>query len=363
VGSEKECRERARAICVEQTIEFPADLVWKREITDRIVARVENLTEEEGGCLATISFSTDVVGSELTQLLNVVYGNISLLPGIRVEEVTLPQELLEIFPGPGFGRAGLRELVGVPRRPLLCSALKPMGLSARELAELAGQFAAGGIDMLKDDHGLVNQSFSPFSERVRRCAETVREVNERTGSKTLYFANVTAPHPEILDRAMDAAKVGAGGLLVAPGLTGLDAMRELTGPNGPGLPVLAHPSLQGSLVVSPSHGMAHHLLFGLFDRLAGADGTIFPNYGGRFSFSEEECASIAHAALKPLCGLKPCLPAPAGGMTLARAKEMIEFYGPDVILLIGGDLHRGSGTLADSCIRFRETVEDALTSG
>jgi hypothetical protein len=31
----------------------------------------------------------------------------------------------------------------------------------------------------------------------------------------------------------------------------------------------------------------------LFTCVAGADGVIFPNYGGRFSFSRAECASIA----------------------------------------------------------------------
>jgi ribulose-bisphosphate carboxylase large chain len=32
---------------------------------------------------------------------------------------------------------------------------------------------------------------------------------------------------------------------------------------------------------------------------------------------------------------------PAGGMTLARVPEMLDFYGPDVMLLIGGSLLAG----------------------
>ena len=48
-----------------------------------------------------------------------------------------------------------------------------MGLSATDLAELAYRFALGGIDLIKDDHGLTNQPFCPFEERVRRCAEAV----------------------------------------------------------------------------------------------------------------------------------------------------------------------------------------------
>lgn len=362
-GSVDECRALAQAMCVEQTIEFPADLVWKQEITDEIVAKVEKVEDLGGSCRVRLAFAPGVAGRELTQLLNMVFGNASLLPGVRVERVELPRTVLDCYRGPRFGRAGLRRLAGVFHRPLLCSALKPMGLSAVELADLAGQFAAGGLDMLKDDHGLADQSYSPFDERVPRCAEAVQEANTRTGSRTLYMPNVTGPHGEIVERAMRAKEWGAGGLLVAPGLVGLDAMRALADLDELGLPVLAHPALQGSFVVSPAQGVAHDVLFGLFDRLAGADGVIFPNYGGRFSFSREECLSIASASGAPLGALRPSFPAPAGGMTLAQVPEMVEFYGQDVVLLIGGDLHRGAGGLADNCRFFRESVERCATGG
>ena len=40
----------------------------------------------------------------------------------------------------------------------------------------------------------------------------------------------------------------------------------------------------------------------------------------------------------PLGGLKAAAPSPAGGMTPARVAEMLAFYGPDTLLLIGGAL-------------------------
>ena len=36
--------------------------------------------------------------------------------------------------------------------------------------------------------------------------------------------------------------------------------------------------------------------------------------------------------------LRPALPVPAGGMRLERVEELLEFYGPDTMLLIGGNL-------------------------
>ena len=63
---------------------------------------------------------------------------------------------------------------------------------------------------------------------------------------------------------------------------------------------MAHPAFQGSFVVRPEEGFSHGLIFGTIARLAGADATIFPNFGGRFSFSREECQEIAAASQAPL---------------------------------------------------------------
>src|SRR5690606_2754524 len=139
----------------------------------------------EGGFEATISYAVETTGCELTQFLNVVFGNSSIKPGIRVERLDLPPGLLNAFKGPRLGRDGLRALLGVPTRPLLCTALKPMGLSAKALAEFAYRFALGGMDVIKDDHGLANQSFAPFKERVERCAEAVARANRETGGNCI----------------------------------------------------------------------------------------------------------------------------------------------------------------------------------
>ncbi len=79
------------------------------------------------------------------------------------------------------------------------------------------------------------------------------------------------------------------------------------------LPVFCHP-LSWKLRFRQRR-YSHSVLFGQIVRLAGADATIYPNFGGRFSFSLEECRSIA-AAHACHGGLKPIFPCPAGGMSL-----------------------------------------------
>jgi ribulose-bisphosphate carboxylase large chain len=161
----------------------------------------------------------------------------------------------------------------------------------------------------------------------------------------------------IVEQAIFAKAAGAGGLLISPGLTGFDTMRHLAAADRIALPIMSHPALQGSFVVYPDHGIGHFALFGQIARLAGADASIFPNVGGRFSFSRDECRAIAEGTAVPMDGIKPIFPAPGGGMSLARVPEMLDLYGREVIFLIGGGLHTHGPDLVKNCRYFRQMVE------
>jgi len=354
-GEHTEALGRARALCVEQTIEFPADLVSDDDIRNGVIGHIESEERiDDETTRVVVSYAVETTGHELPQLLNVLWGNSSILPDIRLVDVGLSDSLLATFDGPRFGVAGLRELFDAPDRPLLATALKPMGLSADRLAAEAHELALGGIDIIKDDHSLANQEFAPFDERVRACAAAVAAANEKTGYHSVYMPSVNAPFDQLPDRLSTALDAGAGALLVLPGITGLDHLRYLATTTE--VPIMAHPALLGSFSASPTSGIAHHVIYGRLMRLAGADLSVYPNHGGRFSFSPDECRSIAGSLTEPMGALAPALPAPGGGMTLDRVGEIVDFYGPDVALLIGGDLHRGDD-LRSRAAQFRAAVE------
>jgi ribulose-bisphosphate carboxylase large chain len=357
-GDEAAAHAKAHDICLEQTVEFPDDLVPAGDIREHIVGQIVSFEPADTDHFeAVISYAVETSGFELPQLINVVFGNISIKPGIRVERLDLPSSLLQAFKGPRFGRKGLRALLHVPERPLLCTALKPMGLGLKELADLTYLFALGGIDIIKDDHGLANQAFAPFRERVQRCVEAVERANRETGRRCIYMPNVAAPADEVAQRALFAKQTGAGGVLIAPGLTGLDTMRQLADDDRIALPIMSHPAFQGSFVTSRDSGVSHYALFGQIARLAGADASIYPNYGGRFSFSRDECQSIAEGTAVPMAHLKTSFPTPGGGMSLARVPEMRQIYGRDVIFLIGGGLHKQGPDVVENCRYFLRLVE------
>jgi ribulose-bisphosphate carboxylase large chain len=358
-GSYDEAMAKAQDACIEQTVEFPSDLLPAGDIPNQIIGRIEGVNKSFNDFNdITISYPVEDAGGDLVQLLNVIFGNTSIKPGIRVEKLILPTAILNKFQGPRFGRNGLRDLLKAPARPMLCSAIKPMGLTSEQFAEQAFQFASGGIDIIKDDHGLADQPFSPFRERVARCAEAVQRANTKSGSHSIYMPSLGSRADQIIEKAYYAKSVGAGGFLVPPGLVGFDIMRVLADDDSLALPIMMHPSMIGSFVTCPTTGFSHYTLFGQLTRLAGADATIYPNWGGRFAFSREECISIAAGSQDDLGHIKPIFPTPGGGMTIDRIPEMLDVYGKDLIFLMGGGLHRIKPTLVESSAYFRNLVEN-----
>ena len=356
-GTEEEARAKAEALCLDQTVELPDDLVPAGVIHEQIVGCVESFRQlTSGKHEVVIGFPSELVGSEFTQLLNLVFGISSLKPGIRVARLLLPDSVVRSWPGPRFGRTGLRERVGVHDRPLVCGVLKPVGLSVEELAELAYQFALGGLDLVKDDQGLFDQGFCPFEERVTRCAEAVAKANRQTGRRCLYLPHVTGSWEVMRRRCFIAKQAGAGGIMICPGLTGFDAVTDLARDDTLTLPIVTHPTFLGSYMVDPTSGIAPAVLFGQLPRLAGADATIYPTYGGNFPVSQEDCRQIASATAIPWGHLKTIFPTAAGRVNSEQVREICEFYQGQVMIMVGGGFIRPGGDVVMVCRAFIDKV-------
>lgn len=353
-----EARQRAEGIALEQTVEIPRDIVPTGFIEDEILGLVESIDTEDGNHFnAVISYSPETAGPDLIQLLNVIFGNSSIQHGIRVVGFDPGTEIRNRYPGARFGVAGLRKLTGRKQGGLIAPVIKPMGSTSDELAEIAYRCALAGADLVKDDHGLANQSSAPFQSRVVKVAAAVARANSETGGNCLYFPNLAgAPH-QIMEQAMFAKHAGAHGLLVMPGLFGFGSIFELANEPELGLPIMAHPSFLGSYVLSADTGFSHAVMFGVLQRLAGTDISVFPNLGGRFGFTREECISIAAACTDPDGIGIPMLPSPGGGMSPERAAEMQAMYGQDVVYLLGGSLLRYGDRIGEGIKLMRAQLD------
>lgn len=323
--------ERARNIAIEQSVEMPLSAVRDKAILDEIVGEVGAISDRGDGSFdVEIALAGDTIGADAGQLLNMLFGNTSLHEDVALYDMRLPPELLEIFGGPRQGREGLRRRAQAERRALTCSALKPQGLSAEALGELSFALAMGGLDFIKDDHGLADQAYSPFASRVRACARAVRKAAAATGRPTHYVPSLSGHYGQIEKQLAVARDEGVDTVMIAPAIAGFSTLQGLVAAH-PDFAFLTHPTMAGAARIAPP-------LFARLLRLIGADAAIFPNYGGRFGYSSAVCSEIANALRDPWGGFKSAIPVPAGGMTVQRVSEMLRFYGRDAMLLIGGAL-------------------------
>jgi ribulose-bisphosphate carboxylase large chain len=354
----------AKDICLEETVEIPGDCVPPAIWEAGIVGQVEAITPCAPPSRAfdvAISYRADIANDSIPNLLNIIFGNISIRRGIKIIDIRLTPDQLRAFGGPRFGTAGLRAALGVHGRPLAATAIKPLGLSVQALARLAGGYALGGLDVIKDDHGLMDQHFHPFQERVARVQEAIRNANAKTGRKTLYFPMIAGRFDQI-EAQMDYARAeGCAGALIAPMLIGPDTGFHLARKYG--LAVMTHPSFTGTHFHDPEHGMTPAMLLGRLFRVFGADISVFPNAGGRFTFTPDECQDLAVAMREPLGDVKPGFPSPAGGMTIEKIDSLVAAFGDDAVFLIGGALMRHSPDPEIGARAFITAIEQAVSGG
>jgi ribulose-bisphosphate carboxylase large chain len=337
---------RARAIAVEQSVEMPLSAIEDDEILDRIVGKVEDIREIAAGLFAVrIALSRATVGEDAGQLINMLFGNTSLQEDVVLHDADLPGDVVQRHGGPHFGLSGLRERAGAGRRALTCSALKPQGLAPDRLAALAARFARGGIDYIKDDHGLADQAYSPFAARCDAVAAALRTVARETGRRPRYVPSLTGDLDALRGQILAAKSAGIDTVMVQPMIMGLSNFARLVHENKD-LAFFAHPTLAGASRMAPP------FLFGKLFRMLGADALVFPNHGGRFGYSPDLCRDLAHTARGDWHALKPAMPVPAGGMTIDRVSEMLDFYGSEVMLLIGGALLEARERLTQETAAF-----------
>jgi ribulose-bisphosphate carboxylase large chain len=347
-ASESESRARAEALAAEQSVEMPVSAIDDDRVLGETVATVESIRPHAGYFDVTLGIASSTTGAEASQLANMLFGNCSLQPEVQLIDVEFPAGYEKAFPGPRFGIEGIRAAAGVQGRALTCTALKPQGSTVEHLAKLARTFALSGIDVIKDDHGIADQAPHPFAQRVPAVQKAIDEANRETGGRTIYAPTFSGSSAALAAQASVAHDNGVKMALVAPMLVGLPAFVELR--KSIDIPVMAHPAFAGAVRI------AAPVLLGTLFRMLGADATIFPNHGGRFSYSRETCLAIAKNARAPWNGLKAVLPVPAGGMTVERVGEMLSGYGPDTMLLIGGGLLSAKDRLLDRSREFVRAV-------
>ena len=321
-------------------------------------------TDQERTHVFQIAYPVENIGCQIPMLLTTVFGNISMMGDIKLLDLALPRKFVDGLPGPQFGVAGIRKLLGIPERPLLNTMIKPStGITPEQGAELFYQAALGGTDIIKDDEVLGDTDFSPVLKRVELYMKRVEQVYRETGHRVLYAVNVTDEPERCINKAIAAVKNGANALMVNYLPVGMAILSSLARNPKIHVPILAHLDFGGALCGSPYHGLSSHLIYGKLARLAGVDMLTIPTPYGKFVISREKYLKIILALRSPISGKERVWPIAGGGVKQGHLPRLFEDLRKDFIVGAGGAIYAHPNGPTAGARAFRQGIDLLLTHG
>lgn len=364
----------AMAIADEQTtgtwIKVGADSMEKtRRFGSRLVALYEvpdigcdYQSNEPPMYIIQIAYPISNFSTSMSALMTILFGNISASGMIRLIDVAFPKKFIAQFQGPKFGVQGLRDVLGVPERPLLNAMIKPnIGWTPDEGAELFYRACKGGVDVIKDDElMLADSAFCPLVERVTKFMAAEKRVFEETGEHSLYAVNISDETAKVRDNAYRVLEAGGNCLMVNVYTTGFDTLKMLADDPNINVPILAHVNFAGTMASSTYTGISAPLLVGKITRLAGGDFQINGHPFGKFPVSYKLFYRCFKFFTQPWWNIRPMMYACSGGTTQLAVEKIVKAVGTDVMLAAGGGVHGHPDGSEAGAKSMRQAIDAAM---
>ena len=306
-----------------------------------------------------LGFSTAAwdVNVNVPMLLLSIAGNCFAFPTkMRLLDIYIPEKLAKKFGGPKFGVPGVREILGVPDRPLTLQIIKPkMGMTPQETANQVYQSALGGADLCKDDEMTSEMDICPFDARLEAVLRALEKAEKETGHKTLYMVSITDEVTRIQEKARRACRAGATGLLLAYS-AGPSVLRVLAEDPEIKVPILLHVSHMLALLPTINFPVLSKLC-----RLCGADMMLTPSIWSSIPVaSVEESLRVSQTAVAPFYHIKPMFPMPGAGVHPGAVEVMLAENGPDMIFMAGGGMLGHPMGYTAGAKAFRQAIDAAM---
>ncbi len=314
----------------------------------------------------------------MPQILSSIAGNIfgmKAIRNIRLEDVHWPYKLIKSFKGPQFGIPGIRKILKIKRRPVTITVVKPkLGLTSKEHARIGYESWIGGIDLLKDDENLSNQSFNRFEERVKESLRMRDKAERETGERKSYLVNITSETKEMLRRAKFIADNGGEYVMVdiiTAGWSGLQTVRNEC--EDLGLAIHAHRAMHATFTRSRNHGISM-LVIADVARLIGVDQLHIGTVVGKLESPKDEVISLnieiekqlvkghGHILSENWYKFKPVLPICSGGLHPSLVPELMKMLGNDIGIQCGGGVHGHPAGSKSGAAALRQAIDATLNN-
>jgi ribulose-bisphosphate carboxylase large chain len=318
--------------------------------------------DEESGRITVAYPDALFEPGSMPQILSCIAGNImgmKAVDRIRLLDCEWPEKLVESFPGPQYGSAIKTDILDAEDRPATATVPKPkVGLKTDQHAQVGYDAWTGGVDLLKDDENLTDQSFNPFEDRLIESLAKREKAEDETGEKKSYLLNVTATGNEMLERVDMAAEHGCEFVMVDVVTTGWAAVQQVRERcERHGLAIHAHRAMHAAFDRIPTHGVSMRVIAQIA-RLCGVD-HIHTGTAGLGKLENEDTSGINEWLQGECHGLNDVLPVASGGLHPGLMEQLLEALGPNIAVQAGGGIHGHPDGTHAGAIAFRRATEAA----
>ncbi|SHN87584.1 ribulose-bisphosphate carboxylase large chain [Geodermatophilus obscurus] len=287
-----------------------------------------------------VEFPMVNIGTDIATLLTAVAGNLFELVELyacRLQSIELPDEFVAAHPGPAFGVAGTRKLMGVPEGVLIGTIVKPnVGLVEEEFRGVVRELARASIDLIKDDELMTDPAYLPLETRVRVALEEIGDAEQVTGHRTMYAFNITGDLAGLQRRHDLVVEAGGNCVMLNIPIMGLPALAWLRG--FAQVPVHGHRAGLAASMRSPALGV-DFTVWQQLARLAGADHVHASGLGSKFYERDEQVAANIRSLQAPLGTTIAPLPTLSSGQNVHTPGPTFAGVGStDLLMLAGGGI-------------------------
>lgn len=351
----------AGGVAAESSVGTWTELSTEKPYIKKKAATVFNITNNE----VEIAYPQELFeAGNMPNILSSVAGNVFGLEDIanlRLNDIIFPEKIVNSFSGPKYGIEGVRKALGVKKRPLVGTIVKPkLGLVTEDHAKVAYDAWRGGCDIVKDDENLSSQEFNKFEDRVLRTLEKRDKAEAETGEKKVYLINVSAETMEMIRRA-EFIEDHCGRYMMIDILTcgwsGLQTMRNADY----NLIIHAHRAGHAAFTRNPYHGI-NMVVIAKVARLLGVDQLHIGTAIGKMSEKVDEVQRNKKAITEPMLNVKSVMPVASGGLHPGMVPKLIEYIGWDQVIQAGGGIHGHPDGTVKGAMALRQAV-DAVMEG
>lgn len=349
---------------------------WSELRVSNFVREISAKVFDVNGKWVKIAYPIDLFEeANMVEILSSIAGNLfgmKAVKNVRLEDVTWPIKIKKWFPGPSQGIQGVRNILKIFDRPITATVPKPkVGLVLDEYLRTAEEIWRGGIDLVKDDENLTSQNFIRFSERVKRMFRLRDKIEKETGEKKGYLVNISGPYQTMAKRAKEVIDNGGEFVMIDVLTVGFSAVQsfieEMRDYN---IAIHAHRAFHAAFTRNPKHGMSMKVVAEIF-RILGVDHIHVGTIVGKLHGTVREVEALIHicrdSIVKPRKkdrillndwdDIKPIFPVSSGGLHPGLLPYILEKFGNDVIIQVGGGVMGHPDGVINGARAVRSVIE------